>query len=165
MYSLIIGFVIAIKLGVWITQVSASPDQLLSDIQTEANHNQPVLIIASDHNYKNTIENVRRAIKGMNFLLIKEQNLIDGFNMKSANSSQRIIYFCNFAKANKAIKSDYRVGQFLPFRITIMETNGKVYVSSINPKMIYNFVHNKKLNKFADEMYNVYVALLNEATF
>ena len=123
----------------------------------------PIIIKESPYGFNKTVENVRRAIAGRNFIFIREQALQEGFNLKQKGERQQIIYFCNFAKVSETIKIDHRVGQFLPCRVTVMQANNRVYVSAINPKVFKNILNNHRLNPICDEIFNVYSSVISEA--
>ena len=129
-------------------------------------HDEPAsLIVESPYSFKETVENVKRAIVGSNFINIRDQSLTYGFNTKpSADSQQTIIYFCNFNFLYEALKIDPRVGMFLPCRITVTETNGKVQMMSINPKHLSQLFNNNELDESCDHMYEVYTSILEDAS-
>jgi cytochrome c oxidase cbb3-type subunit 3 len=53
---------------------------------------------------------------------------------------------------------------FLPCRVTILETAGKVQVMSVDPKVLSRLFNNSELNRLCDEMTTSYTAILEEAT-
>lgn len=129
-------------------------------------HEEPAsLIVESPYSFDETIENVKRAIAGSNFVHIRDQALTDGFNTETpASSKQTMIYFCNFSFLYEALKIDPRVGMFLPCRITVTETNGKVQMMSINPKHLSQLFNNNDLDESCTEMHNVYTSILEDAS-
>ncbi len=131
-------------------------------------HDEPAsLIFDSPYSYKETIDNVKRAITGSNFVHIRDQALTYGFDVKSSespNSRQTIIYFCSFSFLYEALKIDPRVGMFLPCRITVTETNGKVQMMSINPKHLSQLFNNNELDESCDKMHEVYSSILEDAS-
>jgi len=123
------------------------------------------LIINSPYSYEDTIENVKRAIVGSNFIHIRDQDLAHGLNVKPLpNSRQTIIYFCNFNFLYDALKIDPRVGMFLPCRVTVVEQDGKVQIMSINPKHLSQLFNNNALDESCDKMYEVYTSILEDAS-
>ena len=124
-----------------------------------------IISMTSEHNYEKTIENVRRAISGRNYRLIREQALDFGFKEDLSKSRESIIYFCNFSRVYKTLQLDDRIGEFLPCRVTIMESNGVVTVSAVNPLMLSTLFKNEKLKPVCSEIYNMYESLISEATF
>lgn len=129
-------------------------------------HEEPASLIEdSAYSFEETVENVKRAIIGSNFIHIRDQDLTYGFNVKShKNSRQTIIYFCNFSFLYDALKIDPRVGMFLPCRITVTETDGKVQMMSINPKHLSQLFNNNELDESCDKMYEVYSSILEDAS-
>lgn len=136
----------------------------VTDTQAEADF--PVLIQESNHSYEKTLDNLRRSINGSNFRLIREQTLVEGFDLEQTPAQREsMIYFCNFDKVNKVIKIDKRVGQFLPCRVTVVEQAGKVYVMALNPKYFGKLFANENLTPVCDEMTDMYKQVISEATF
>ena len=129
-------------------------------------HEEPAsLIVDSPYSFEETIDNVKRAIVGANFIHIRDQPLTYGFNTQpSEHSRQMIIYFCNFSFLYEALKIDPRVGMFLPCRITVTETHGKVQMMSINPKHLSQLFNNNELDESCDHMYDVYTGILEDAS-
>lgn len=123
------------------------------------------LIINSPYSFEDTLENVKRAIVGSNFIHIRDQDLTYGLDVKPMpNSRQTIIYFCNFSFLYEALKIDPRVGMFLPCRVTVTEQDGKVQIMSINPKHLSQLFNNNALDESCDKMYEVYTAILEDAS-
>jgi cytochrome c oxidase cbb3-type subunit 3 len=112
-----------------------------------------------------TIESIKRAVKGKNFRLIRIQTFDDGYVDKDKQDPKKtIIYFCNFQFLNHALGIDPRVGMFLPCRITVVEQQGKVQVMAINPLRLSKLFNNNELNKACEEMRDLYIEILEEAT-
>lgn len=128
--------------------------------------NEPLtLVYDSPHSFKESVEKVKQAAKGMNFRIIRVQKLEDGLQAKGKEKAKQVIvYFCNFQLLNQALAVDPRVGLFLPCRITIMEREGKVQLYAINPKRLSVLFNNNELNKLCSGMYDTYTDILEEAT-
>ena len=124
----------------------------------------PVIIMESPYSYKKTLVNLKKAINGKNYRLIREQKLDQGYSDKEHESNDLIVYFCNFNLVNKAVKKDTRIGQFLPCRITIIERDGKVYLMAMNPKSIGGLLNNPDLKKTCNQVTNMYIDIMDEVT-
>lgn len=125
----------------------------------------PSLVVDSPYTFEETIENIKRAISGSNFAHIRDQALLEGFTLDDKGAGrQMIIYFCNFSFLYEALKIDPRVGMFLPCRITVTETDGKVQMMSINPKHLSQIFNNADLDRSCDEMYELYSGILEDAS-
>jgi len=123
------------------------------------------LIYDSPYSFEETVENVKRAITGTNFVHIRDQELTEGFTIdKNNGSKQTMIYFCNFNFLYEALKIDPRVGMFLPCRITITEENDAVKMMSINPKHLSQLFNNNELDESCDKMYELYTNILEDAS-
>ena len=124
-----------------------------------------VLIYESPYSVEETVEAVKRAVIGKNFRLIRTQRLEDGlFPEGEQNPKQVIVYFCNFNFLYDAMKLDPRVGLFLPCRVTVVEDKGVVKVMSINPKRLSRLFNNRNLDEACEQMHQVYLDILEEAT-
>ena len=125
----------------------------------------PVIVRDSGYDLDTTVENVKRAVSNNNFFYGRVQTLEYGLtDPANENPKQVIVYFCNISLLNQALAIDPRVGMFLPCRITILETNGKVQVMSVNPKVLSSLFNNSELNRLCDEMSKSYTAIMEEAT-
>lgn len=123
------------------------------------------IIYESPYDLATTIEQVKRAANGKNFRLIRVQKLEQGLVEEGAESNEQvIIYFCNFKLLSAALTIDSRVGLFLPCRITVVEQDGKVIVTAINPKRMGYLFNNDELGILCQQMYEIYIEIIEEAT-
>jgi cytochrome c oxidase cbb3-type subunit 3 len=137
-----------------------------SNIQSlETKTEKPYVVVESPYNFKTTIDNLKTAAVGSNFIIIREQPLNQGLVEKGKeNVKQQILYFCNFSFLNKALAIDPRIGLFLPCRITVVERQGKVFVYAINPRRLSKLFNNIELNKLCKEMSETYISIIEDAT-
>lgn len=127
---------------------------------------EPTIVMDSDYDLATTVENIQRAAVGVNFRIIRVQHLEDGlFSEDQVNSKQVIIYFCNFNFINQALSIDPRAGLYMPCRITVNEDEqGQVTVMALNPKFMSRIFNNSELDESCDQMYEMYVSIMEEAT-
>lgn len=126
----------------------------------------PLISYTSPDSLKDTVENIKRAIIGKNFKIIRQQYLNQGLAAEGQeNTKQIIIYFCNFNFLNKALTIDPRVGLFLPCRITVVEKNNKVSIIASNPLYMSRFFNNEELHKLCKNMHDIYTDIIEESTF
>jgi cytochrome c oxidase cbb3-type subunit 3 len=131
----------------------------------QADNEPPVITMESPYVLDETVENLKQAIIGQNFKLIRVDYLEHGLvEPGKENKKQIIVHFCNFDFLFKALAIDPRVGMFLPCRVTIIEKDGKVQLSTINPKRLSKLFNNQELDEACNEMYQVYHSLLEDAT-
>jgi len=124
----------------------------------------PILVYDSQSDLKTTVANLKNAAAAENFRIIRVQDLEDGLVKEGTESNREVIvYFCNFETLNKVLAVDPRVGLFLPCRVTVVEREGKVQVMSINPRYLSAMYNNDELDKFCDEMYEIYTNIIEEA--
>lgn len=125
----------------------------------------PVIVRDSPYDLETTVENAKRAVSNNNFFYGRVQTLEYGLTEPAnENPKQVIVYFCNISLLNQALAIDPRVGMFLPCRVTILETEGKVQVMSVNPNVLSRLFNNSELNRLCDEMTQSYTAIIEEAT-
>lgn len=123
-----------------------------------------VITVDSPYGLEETIENLKQAITDQNFTLIRTDYLEHGLvEPGKENKKQVVLHFCNFGFLFEALAIDPRVGMFLPCRVTIIEKDGKVQLSTINPKRLSKLFNNHELDASCDEMYEIYSTLLEDA--
>lgn len=129
------------------------------------NDDTPVLEMESPYTFAETVEAVKRAAVGKNFRIIREQSLENGLVSEAQETKEaHIVYFCNFNFINQALALDPRVGLFMPCRITVVERAGQVKMMSINPKYLSRLFNNAELDKPCEEMFQVYMGIMEEAS-
>jgi len=151
-------------------------DDLVSYIRSFANGKAPVdslvsavvaktITAESSYSLQETIENLEGAIVSQNFILIRTETLEHGLIAEDEEDRKEIIlHFCNFSFLYEALKLDPRVGMFLPCRVTVTERDGKVMVTTINPLYLSRLFNNSELDEYCRQMYEVYSAILEDAT-
>jgi len=126
---------------------------------------ESVIQFESSYDLEQTLENLKQAVVGRNFRVIREQYFEQGLAAAGDENPRRIIlYFCNFAFLDEALAIDPRVGLFLPCRITLVETEHGVQVMSINPKNLSQLFNNQALDKACEQMHDLYEEIMEEAT-
>lgn len=125
----------------------------------------PIIARESSSNMDQTIEKLKIAIGAANMRLIRVEAFDQTFSEKNQENKRHItIDSCDFSFLNQALKIDPRVGLFLPCRFTLTEQDGKVRVMVVNPKRLSAIFNNSELNQLCDQMYQVYVDIIEEAT-
>lgn len=123
------------------------------------------IIVDSPYGLDETIENLKQAVTDQNFTLIRTDYLEHGLVEEGKeNKKQVVLHFCNFGFLFEALAIDPRVGMFLPCRVTVIERDGKVQLSTINPKRLSKLFNNHELDASCDKMHEVYTKLLEDAT-
>jgi len=111
------------------------------------------------------LANLKRAIVGSNFRIIRVQKFEGGLVGKGKEHTGKIIiYFCNFNMLNQALAIDPRVGLFLPCRITLVQTAQGVKMMAVNPVKMSQKFNNNELDKLCKKMKGVYENILDEAS-
>jgi cytochrome c oxidase cbb3-type subunit 3 len=126
---------------------------------------EPAIIVDSPYGMQETIENLKQAIADQNFTLIRIESLDHGLVAPEQENEKRVmLHFCNFSMLFNSLALDPRVGMFLPCRVTVIERDGKVQLSTINPKRLSYLFNNHELDETCDLMYDLYVTVLEDAT-
>ena len=124
-----------------------------------------VISVESPYGLEETIENLKQAITDQNFTLIRTDFLEHGLVEEGKeNKKQVVLHFCNFGFLFEALSIDPRIGMFLPCRVTVIEKDGKVTLSTINPKRLSKLFNNHELDESCVKMHGVYTSLLEDAT-
>ncbi len=128
-------------------------------------HDDSAVITAeSPYGLQETIENLKQAISDQNFTLIRTDYLDHGLVEEGKeNKKQVVLHFCNFNFLYEALAIDPRVGMFLPCRVTVVEQNGKVTVSTINPLRLSGLFNNNELDNACQQMHDIYTEILEDA--
>ena len=144
----------------WGVAVQAAEVQLDDRVSSPA-----ALVMESPYNFEGTVNNLRDAINGSNFLMIREQAWNYGLENGDTKSRETILYFCNFDLVNRGIKLDQRVGQLLPFRITVAERGDRVWAMAINPETLMKVSGTSRLGVFNTYAASMYRQILEEGLF
>lgn len=148
----------------YIRSLEKSAAELKQALNKNANE-LPYITVNSPYGMDETIENLKQAITDQNFTLIRTDFLEHGLVAEGKeNNKQVVLHFCNFGFLFEALAIDPRVGMFLPCRVTVIEKDGKVSISTINPKRLGKLFNNHELDEACDEMHKVYSGLLEDAT-
>jgi len=124
-----------------------------------------VISMESSYTLEETVENLKDAIVSQNFVLIREDTLEHGLVEEGKDDpSEKILHFCNFKFLYEALTVDPRIGMFLPCRVTVTEVDGKVMVTTINPKYLARLFNNNELDDYCQRMHDVYTSILEDAT-
>lgn len=124
-----------------------------------------VFSVESPYGFEETVQNLRSAIGGSNYRLIREQPWDFGLESDNGNSRDTILYFCNFDQVNRAIKADQRIGQFLPFRVTVVERDGRVLVMAVDPEPLLQVLDAEQLDGLGGHVASMYRELIGEGLF
>ena len=124
-----------------------------------------VWMMESPYSFEGTVNNLREAIGAGNFRMIREQPWDYGLETGVTDSRETILYFCNFDMVNRAIKLDRRVGQLLPFRITVVEQGGRVWAVAINPEAVMQMMDTPRLGGFRKRAASMYRQIIEEGLF
>jgi cytochrome c oxidase cbb3-type subunit 3 len=145
-----------------------SMEKYVTELKQSSNENDDasmVIMRVSPYGLEETVENLKQAITDQNFTLIRTDYLEHGLVAEGReNKKQIVLHFCNFGFLFEALAIDPRVGMFLPCRVTVVEKNGKVLLSTVNPKRLSELFNNHELDDSCRQMHEVYKSLLEDAT-
>lgn len=104
------------------------------------------------------------AINSNNYTFVREQAIDSRLVPQDWEAkSVHVVYFCNFAKMNRALAIDVRAAQFLPCRVTLVEKKDGVDLVAVNPAWISQSMGNPLLHQDCVELKRDYQAILDEA--
>jgi len=125
----------------------------------------PIIQEESPYSLEKTLDNLKKAVLGKNFRIIREQTVDDGLvAKKQQNKKQIILYFCNFKFLNESLAIDPRIGLFLPCRITVVQHGNTVKLMAINPLRLSKMFNNSELDEACKSMTDLYTEIIEEAT-
>lgn len=114
-------------------------------------------VVNADSSFKQAIQHVKEAVVDHNFRVVRERDLsVKGTRIHA-------IWFCNFEFLNKAIHLHKRIGYMLPFRITVIERNGKITVLAGDPNKSLKLV-NSKIGGICNTITAAYKDILEEVS-
>jgi uncharacterized protein (DUF302 family) len=125
----------------------------------------PVYAVESPYSFEETVQSLRSTIGGSNYRLIREQPWDYGLESGDKGSRDTILYFCNFDLVNRAIKADQRIGQLLPFRVTVVERDGRVMVMAVNLDPLTQLLAMNQLGDLQGHVASMYRELIDEGLF
>jgi len=126
---------------------------------------QSIISTESPYTLEETVENLQASIVGQNFILIRTDFLEHGLVPEGEENRQQVIlHFCNFSFLYDALAVDPRVGMFLPCKITVIEKQGRITVSAINPMYLSRLFNNAELDEYCRKMHDLYTAIIEDAT-
>jgi len=78
-------------------------------------------------------------------------------------SNVRIIYFCNFVQMSRALALDARAAEFLPCRVTLIQTRDGIEMVAINPAWVSERLNNPLLHPDCVKLKQDYLDIMKEA--
>lgn len=127
---------------------------------------EEALLVASinGRNMGQATERLIQSINGNNFTFVRFQEIDDRLVPPDWEAkSVRIIYFCNFELMSRALALDTRASEFLPCRITLIETAHGVDLIAVNPAWVSNRLSNHRLHEYCMQMKRDYQTIMEEA--
>jgi cytochrome c oxidase cbb3-type subunit 3 len=138
---------------------------LASALPARAEEEPPLLdVTVKGKTLDQVTESVINAINSNNYSFVRQQAIDSrlvpaGWEAKSV----RIIYFCNFDTMNRALALDTRAAEFLPCRITLIETRDGVDLLAVNPAWMSLRMGNYRLHEYCVKLKADYQAIMSEA--
>jgi len=127
---------------------------------------QPLVIrTLSPYGLQDTVANVRNAAKAANFAVVRTEHQEHGL-VPAGEEDRNTVFvdFCNFEMLYGALQIDPRIGMFLPCRITVVARGSQAEIMFINPQALSPLFNNQELDAVCERMYELYAAIVEEAT-
>jgi uncharacterized protein (DUF302 family) len=120
-------------------------------------------VTAQGKTMDSAIAALTQAIVSHNYTFVRQQ-AIDNRLVPYAQEvrSVRLVYFCNFAKMDRALHLDPRATQMLPCRVTLVETPEGVDLIAVNPAWVSQSIPG--LHAECQELKRDYQGILEEAS-
>lgn len=130
-----------------------------------AQEEEPLLdVFMNGSNIEQASASLIQAIGSNNYTFVRQQSIDNRLVPPSWEAkSVRIIYFCNFDLMNRALALDTRTAEFLPCRITLIETAEGVDLLAVNPAWVSNRLGNYRLHEYCVKMKADYLTIMKEA--
>ena len=133
----------------------------------EPDSRKPSLIVDSPYDFETTVDNVKAALEGRNFLYLPDRYLEQGLGDDATmNRRQLTVRYCNFTELYRLMRIEPRLGVGLPCRITVIENDGgQVQLVAMNLQAVAALFNNAQLTAMSREMQNMQLDIIEEATF
>ena len=137
---------------------------LFSAVPATAEEEEPMLnVFLEGVSIERVTESLIQAINSNNFSFIRQQSIDSQLvPVEREAKSVRIIYFCNFDLMSRALAIDTRTSEFLPCRITLIETAKGVALTAVNPAWVSKRLGNYRLHEYCLKMKKDYLTIMNE---
>jgi cytochrome c oxidase cbb3-type subunit III len=114
-----------------------------------------------------TMEQVVQVLKGAianhNYTFVREQSIDSRLVPADWEAkSVYIVYFCNFAKMHQALAIDVRAAQFLPCRVTLIESKDGIDMTVVNPAWVSESLGNPLLHIDCLQLKADYLSIMDE---
>lgn len=136
----------------------------VSRADENSNQSSPLIVVKTTKSMEQTLADLKQAISNNNYVFIRQQSIDSRLTDVTEENHQVIfVYFCNFNMLDRALKTDRRVGVFLPCKITLIQKPGYIKMVAINPKFISKQFDNGQLNHICNQLSRNYRQILDEA--
>lgn len=137
---------------------------LFATMPVAAQEEEPLLnVFLEGRNIEQATASLVQAINSNNFTFVRQQSIDKRLVPPDWEArSVRIVYFCNFDLMNRALALDTRTSEFLPCRITLIETARGVDLMAVNPAWVSNRLGNHRLHGYCLKMKNDYLSIMKE---
>lgn len=135
--------------------------QAVDDAQAE-----PAMLnaLVKDSTIEQATERLILAITSNNYSFVRQQQIDNRLVPAEWEAkSVRLIFFCNFDTMSRALALDTRASEFLPCRITLIETDKGVELMAVNPAWVSLRMGNYRLHEYCLKLKLDYLAIMNEA--
>jgi uncharacterized protein (DUF302 family) len=145
----------------WTGAIAAADSVAMNRADADA---EPMILTttAPGKNIDQAVTALSQAIVNHNYTFVRQQS-IDSRLVPYAEEvrSVRLVYFCNFAKMDRALRIDPRATQMLPCRVTLVETSSGVDLIAVNPAWTSQSM--PALREVCQELKQDYLDILDEA--
>jgi cytochrome c oxidase cbb3-type subunit 3 len=145
-----------VHLCFWLSLAAAMP--------AAAQEEEPLLnVFLEGKTIEQASQSLIQAINSNNFTFVRQQAIDSRLVPVNWEAGSVRIYFCNFDLMNRALALDTRTAEFLPCRITLIETVRGVDLMAVNPAWVSNRLGNYRLHEYCLKMKKDYLTIMKEA--
>jgi cytochrome c oxidase cbb3-type subunit 3 len=120
------------------------------------------LEVDSPYRFDETIQRLKTVLPLHELQFVREQDIWDGLP-DSPTARAKILFFCNFDLLNEAKAVEPSIGQAMPCRFTVLESEGKVKVLAVTPDEYMSQSARERLDGVCDTLQDRYTTALWEA--
>jgi cytochrome c oxidase cbb3-type subunit 3 len=139
---------------------------LLGTMAATAHAEEPALLTvrASGKGMEDVTRDLIQSIGTHNYSFVRQQSIDSRLVPTEWEAADtRIVYFCNFAQMDRALSLDARAAEFLPCRVTLIETRNGIEMVAINPAWVSERLNNPALHGECMKLKQDYLDIMNEA--
>ncbi len=129
----------------------------------DTNPNDSMLLTRTDHNFKDTLEIVKKVLHENGFEVAHVQRCDGGLkHMGYDTDKYRVVFFGRIEEVRKLSKEHVELIPFFPFKVLVYAEGDQSVVSIMNPESLKTTIKDKALNAKLEQWKNEFVQILEQ---